>query len=170
MTHVVVPRIDAYSDALPGWQQSICREVRDLVHAADPEINETIKRTNRPYFLLQGNGAALLAAKDHGNVLLYDGAIVHDPEGLLPAGRDNPTARPGATRRRQPPTADPRRADADHCRPLGLPDVNRRRSVRIGGAHDGTTGRPPDHRPPAFDRRELGWRKAGRVRGSRDGA
>mgnify|MGYP001793414644 FL=1 len=98
MTYVVDPRIDAYIDALPGWQQSICREVRDLVHAADPEINETIKRTNRPYFLLQGNVAALLAAKDHVNVFLYDGAIVPDPEGIITAGHDNTTARTVAIR------------------------------------------------------------------------
>ena len=30
------PRVDAYIDALPQWQQEICREVRALVHAADP--------------------------------------------------------------------------------------------------------------------------------------
>jgi hypothetical protein len=29
------PALDAYIDALPGWQQNICRQVRDLVHAAD---------------------------------------------------------------------------------------------------------------------------------------
>jgi hypothetical protein len=68
------PRVDAYIDALPDWQQAICREVRDLVHAADHEVAETIKRTNRPYSLLQGNICALLAAKDHVNVFLYDGA------------------------------------------------------------------------------------------------
>jgi hypothetical protein len=62
--------------ALPDWQQAICREVRDLVHAADPEVTETIKRTTRPYFVLQCNVAALLAAKDHVNVFLYDGALV----------------------------------------------------------------------------------------------
>ena len=65
------PRVDAYIDALPGWQQVACREVRDLVHAADPEVVETIKFTNRPYFVLQGNICALLAAKDHVNVFLY---------------------------------------------------------------------------------------------------
>ena len=32
------PRVDAYIDALPEWQQDICRRVRDLVHAADPEV------------------------------------------------------------------------------------------------------------------------------------
>jgi hypothetical protein len=42
--------------------------VRELVHAADPEITETIKRTNQPYFVLQGNVWALPAARDHVNV------------------------------------------------------------------------------------------------------
>jgi Bacterial protein of unknown function (DUF899) len=55
------PRVDAYIDALPAWQQVICREVRDLVHAADREVAETIKFGNRPYFVLQGNICATLA-------------------------------------------------------------------------------------------------------------
>jgi hypothetical protein len=93
MAYVKDPRVDAYIDALPRWQQVICREVRDLVHAADPEIEETIKRTRQPYFVLRGNVCALLAAKDHVNVFLYDGAIVPDPEGIITAGHDNKTAR-----------------------------------------------------------------------------
>jgi hypothetical protein len=48
----VDPRVDDYIDSLPGWQQDICREVRALVHAADPEASETIKRTTLPYFVL----------------------------------------------------------------------------------------------------------------------
>jgi hypothetical protein len=87
------PRVDAYIDGLPGWQQAVCREVRALVHAADPEVVETIKRTDRPYFVLAGNICALLATKDHVNVFLYDGAIVPDPEGIITAGHDNSTAR-----------------------------------------------------------------------------
>jgi hypothetical protein len=89
----VDPRVDAYIDGLPGWQQAVCREVRALVHAADPEVVETIKRTDRPYFVLAGNICALLATKDHVNVFLYDGAIVPDPEGIITAGHDNSTAR-----------------------------------------------------------------------------
>ena len=92
------PRVDAYIDALPGWQQSICREVRDLVHAADPEVAETIKRTRQPYFVLDGNVCALLAAKDHVNVFLYDGAMVPDPEGIITGGHGNKTARTMAVR------------------------------------------------------------------------
>ncbi|PZS34559.1 MAG: hypothetical protein DLM58_05485 [Pseudonocardiales bacterium] len=93
MTYDTDRRVDTYIDALPEWQQAICREVRDLVHAADPEVVETIKRTVQPYFVLQGNICALLAAKDHVNVFLYDGAIVPDPEGIITAGHDNQTAR-----------------------------------------------------------------------------
>jgi hypothetical protein len=86
-------RVDSYIAALPGWQQAICREVRDLVHAADPEIEETIKFRDRPYFVLEGNVCALLAAKTHVAVFLYDGAIVPDPEGIITGGHDNETAR-----------------------------------------------------------------------------
>lgn len=85
--------MDDYIDALPGWQQEVCREVREIVHAADPEVVETIKRTRQPYFVLDGNICALLAARDHVNVFLYDGGIVPDPEGIITAGHDNKTAR-----------------------------------------------------------------------------
>ena len=64
MTYAADERVDAYIDALPDWQQAICRQVRELVHAADPEVAETIKRSRQPYFVLQGNICALLAAKD----------------------------------------------------------------------------------------------------------
>ncbi len=92
-SYVADPRVDSYIDALPTWQQAICHEVRTLVHAADPEVEETIKRTVQPYFVLQGNICALLAAKDHVNVFMYDGGIVPDPEGIITAGHDNETAR-----------------------------------------------------------------------------
>ena len=87
------PRVDDYIDALPDWQQEICHEVRRLVHAADPEVVETIKRRVQPYFVLDGNICALLATKDHVNIFLYDGAIVPDPEGIITGGHDNKTAR-----------------------------------------------------------------------------
>ncbi|MEO8899327.1 MAG: DUF1801 domain-containing protein [Candidatus Dormibacter sp.] len=93
MSYPTDPRVDAYIDPLPQWQQRICREVRELAHAADPEVAETVKRTIQPYFVLQGNICALLAAKDHVNIFLYDGGIVPDPDGIITAGHDNQTAR-----------------------------------------------------------------------------
>ena len=106
MTYAKDPRVDAYIDALPDWQQAICGRVRDLVHEADPDVEETIKRTVQPYFVLDGNICALLAAKDHVNVFLYDGAIVPDPEGIITAGHDNKTARTVGLREASPSTRE----------------------------------------------------------------
>ena len=93
MTYLKDPRVDAYLDDLPAWQREIGGKIRDLVHSADPAVQETVKRNVQPYFVLDGNICALLAAKDHINVFLYDGAIVPDPEGIITAGHDNKTAR-----------------------------------------------------------------------------
>ena len=91
-TYQTDPRIDEYIQNLPGWQQDICRQVRDLVHAADPEVTETIKRTKQPYFMLNGNICALLGAKDHLNIFIYD-PIAPDPAGIINQGQGNLTAR-----------------------------------------------------------------------------
>jgi hypothetical protein len=87
------PRIDDYIAQLPAWQQETCQQLRDLIHAADPEVVETIKRRVQPYFVLEGNVCALLAATDHVNLFLYDGAMVPDPEGIITGGHHNKSAR-----------------------------------------------------------------------------
>jgi hypothetical protein len=85
-------RVDEYIGRLPDWQQAVCQQVRRLVHAADPEVEETIKRSVRPYFVLRGNVCALLAAKDHVNVFIYDPTVA-DPHGIINQGHGNATAR-----------------------------------------------------------------------------
>ena len=92
MTYVKDPRVDAYLDLLPAWQREIFSQVRDLIHEADPEVVETIKRTVQPYFVLDGNICAFLAAKDHVNVFLYD-PIAPDPERIITSGHGNKTGR-----------------------------------------------------------------------------
>jgi hypothetical protein len=94
-------RVDHYISTLPDWQQDICRRVRDLVHAADPDVTETIKRTKQPYFTLDGNICALLGAKDHLNVFIYD-PIAPDPEGIINQGQGNLTARAIQVRQGEP--------------------------------------------------------------------
>ena len=86
------PRVDDYLDRLPAGSADL-QQVRDVLHRADPEMTETIKRTVQPYFVLEGNVAAFLAARDHVNVFVYDGGLVPDPHGLITAGHDNKTAR-----------------------------------------------------------------------------
>ncbi|MET0995930.1 MAG: DUF1801 domain-containing protein [Mycobacterium sp.] len=100
------PRVDDYIDALPEWQQRVCRQVRGLAHAADPDVVETIKRGVQPYFVLDGNICALLATKDHVNVFLYDGGIVPDPQRIITGGHDNQTARTVAIYEDEPVNAD----------------------------------------------------------------
>ena len=92
MTHRADPRVDEYIDPLPAWQRAICSQVREIAHEADPEVEETIKRRVQPYFVLQGNIAALLATKDHVNVFIYD-PLVSDPEGIITHGHGNETGR-----------------------------------------------------------------------------
>lgn len=88
----IEPRIDAFIQVLPNWQRAICTHVRQLIHKAEPEIEETIKRSDRPYFVLQGNVCALQATKDHVNVFIYD-PIAPDPEHIINQGQGNATAR-----------------------------------------------------------------------------
>jgi hypothetical protein len=99
MPYVKDPRVDDYLHPLPAWQREIFAKVRDLVHEADPDVEETIKRTVQPYFVLDGNVCAFLAAKDHASIFLYDGAIVPDPDGIITAGHGNKTGRMIAVRK-----------------------------------------------------------------------
>jgi hypothetical protein len=85
-------RVDEYIRSLPKWQRKICQQVRDLIHAADSDVNETIKRTKLPYFTLDGNICALLGTKDHVNIFIYD-PIAPDPEGIVNQGQGNSAAR-----------------------------------------------------------------------------
>ena len=90
--HTKDPRIDDYIASLPSWQQAICKRVRALIHLAEPDICETIKRTTLPYFTLDGNVCALLASKDHVSVFIYD-PIAPDPKHIINQGHGNLTAR-----------------------------------------------------------------------------
>lgn len=92
MTPHADPRVDDYLASLPGWQAELATHVRTLVHRADADVQETIKRTRLPYFVLQGNICALMGTKDHLNVFVYD-PIAPDPSGLINQGHDNATAR-----------------------------------------------------------------------------
>jgi hypothetical protein len=85
-------RVDDYIKSLPEWQQRICRQIRNIIHQADPEVHETIKRSTQPYFVLDGNICALLATKDHVNIFIYD-PIASDPDKIINQGNGNKTAR-----------------------------------------------------------------------------
>ena len=92
MNYIADPRVDKYIARLAEWQQPLAQRIRELVHAADPEVIETIKRGVQPYFVLNGTICALLGTKNHLNVFNYD-PIAPDPEGTINQGKSNLTAR-----------------------------------------------------------------------------
>ena len=85
-------QVDEFIDSLHGWQRTMGLKVRQLIHEAEPEIEETIKRTDRPYFVLNGNVCAVQATKDHINVFIYD-PLAPDPKHIINQGYGNKTAR-----------------------------------------------------------------------------
>ena len=106
------PRVDAYIDSaarlaagdLPARSGTSCTP-------PTPRSSRRSSARVQPYFVLDGNICALLAAKDHVNVFLYDGGIVPDPEGIITAGHDNKTGADGGIprgRARSTPRADAR--------------------------------------------------------------
>jgi hypothetical protein len=151
------PRVDAYLEAAPDWQREMMQRVRDLLHEAEPELEETIKRTVQPYFVLQGTVAAFLSAKDQVTVFLYDGGLAPDPEGIITGGHGNETGRMIQIRRGDPineramvdlfraiiATTEPAAGGSQKAEE-GL------KTARIARPALGTTGRRrPGHRNPA---------------------
>jgi hypothetical protein len=85
------PAVDTYIQRLPDWQRQTCQRIRALVHEADPEVSEIIKR-KLPFFVVERSICALMGTKDHVNVFVYD-PIAPDPEGIINQGHGNKTAR-----------------------------------------------------------------------------
>lgn len=85
-------KVDEYISSLADWQQQICNKARKLIHQAEPKIKEEVKFTDRPYFTYKGNVCALLAAKNHVNIFIYD-PIAPDPDEIINQGHANQTAR-----------------------------------------------------------------------------
>ena len=67
--------VASVADTTANYQRNQFGDNLIVTHAR-LAVEETIKRTVQPYFVLDGNVCALLAAKDHVNVFLYDGGIV----------------------------------------------------------------------------------------------
>jgi hypothetical protein len=60
-------RVNDYISRLADWQQAVCQHVRQLVHDADPEVEETIKRSVLPYRMHDSPGLARLAIHAAGS-------------------------------------------------------------------------------------------------------
>jgi hypothetical protein len=75
------PRIDAYILEAPAFAQPILEAIRDAVHAACPEVVESIK-WSRPFFEYRGPLCNMSAFKAHAAFGFWKGALI---PGLQPS-------------------------------------------------------------------------------------
>lgn len=69
------PRIDAYIAASPDFARPILEHVRAVVHAACPQVEETMK-WSRPHFLYKGILLGMSAFKEHCAVGFWKGSLI----------------------------------------------------------------------------------------------
>jgi hypothetical protein len=75
--------INQFIEALgDSWQRPICAELRDVVHAAIPDVQERIQY-KKPHFLKNGKYAAVIStSKAAVSFTIFNAAEIDVPEGF----------------------------------------------------------------------------------------
>ena len=76
------PRVDAYVKKSAGFSQPILQYLRELVHDANPDIEETIK-WGFPHFEYKGMVCHMAAFKAHCAFGFAKASLMKDDENLL---------------------------------------------------------------------------------------
>ncbi len=79
---VVTEQINLYIAELPEWQRKLLVRLRQLIHTADPAVEETWK-WNSPHFDHEGIMIGLQAFKEHVAVWFHKGSLLKDPKKLF---------------------------------------------------------------------------------------
>lgn len=74
------PRIDAYIAKSPGFAKPILEHIREVVHAAVPEVEETLK-WSMPAFMHHGILCGMAAFKQHAAFNLWKGSLIVGSDG-----------------------------------------------------------------------------------------
>ena len=74
------PRIDAYIEKSADFAQPILRHIRDVVHAACPDVEETMK-WSFPHFMYKGMLCGMSAFKQHAAFGFWKGKLIVDDAG-----------------------------------------------------------------------------------------
>ena len=72
---IIDPRIDAYIAASPEYARPILAHLRAMVHAACPQVEETMK-WSRPHFQYKGMLCQISAFKEHCVMGFWKGALL----------------------------------------------------------------------------------------------
>lgn len=82
------PRIDAYIEKSKDFAKPILLHVRELIHKAVPEAEETMK-WSMPHFDYLGEMMCSMASfKEHIAVSFWKGSIMNDSDKILDVGRE----------------------------------------------------------------------------------
>jgi uncharacterized protein YdeI (YjbR/CyaY-like superfamily) len=81
------PRVDAYIAKAAPFSQPILAHLRELVHKACPDCEETIK-WGIPSFDYKGPFCSIAAFKAHCIFGFWKTALINDPKGILSANKD----------------------------------------------------------------------------------
>ena len=77
------PRIDAYIDKKADFAKPILKHIRQLVHKACPDVQETIK-WGMPFFdYKESTMCAMSAFKEHCSFMFWKAKLMKDPEKIL---------------------------------------------------------------------------------------
>src|SRR4051812_29285822 len=77
------PRIDAYLDKVADFAKPILTHLRELIHAACPDVEETWK-WSFPHFMYHGAILCSMAAfKEHAVFGFWKASLMPDPDGIL---------------------------------------------------------------------------------------
>jgi len=79
------PRIDAYIDKQAEFARPILTHVRELVHEACPDVEETVK-WGAPHFDYKGVLCGMAAFKQHCNFILWKASLVISEQGNQAGG------------------------------------------------------------------------------------
>ena len=153
------PRVDDYIERAAAFAQPILRQLRETVHAASPDIEESIK-WGAPYFLYRGMLCGMAAFTAHCTFGFWKGALVlgdsAEPAsgamgqfGRLRRVEDLPpreTLIHAAMRLNASGTATPRRTRAPQPRESTVPDALRRALDRHPAAAEHFAAMSPSHR------------------------
>ena len=77
------PLIDEYVESLTDWKKDVAEELREVISNASRELTEEVK-WGFPCYTADGKCVCgFMAMKDSVNFVLYQGANLDDPSGLI---------------------------------------------------------------------------------------
>lgn len=76
-------KVNSYISGLEEPHQSLVIRIREVAHAAVPNLKEDIKWRNCLVFTTQKNLTQLVVGKQHQTLIFFDGISLNDPQGVL---------------------------------------------------------------------------------------